>query len=77
MYKKDGLTYIMVNVLGHNGYSFMVTTKYNDMNESDILDSCADKDLFQDASDIENAEIETMVDEHDVKFFEGITYNID
>ena len=77
MYRKDGLTYVMVNVLGANGYSFMVTTKFEDIDEMDILDACSDLDLFQDVDDIKCATIETMVSEHDVKFFEGITYNID
>jgi hypothetical protein len=75
--KKDGLNYLMVNVIGTNGYSFMVTTKYDDTDDLDVLDSCFYKGLFQDSHDIKSAVVERMVDEHDLKFFEGITYNID
>ena len=77
MYRKDGLTYVMINVFGKDGYSFMVTTSNENVFEDDVLNACQEKNLFSDVEDIYLATIETMVDEKDVEFFNNCTYNID
>lgn len=78
MYRKDGLTYVMVNVFGSkHGYSFMVTTNDEHILEDNVLNSCQEKGLFSDADDIHLASIETIVNENDVQFFSNATYNID
>lgn len=75
--KPSDLKYIMVNVIGNDGYSFMVTTKEEIIIESNILDACATKALFYDVYDIHRATIETEVTDKDIKFFSKCTYNID
>lgn len=73
----DGLNYIMVNVSGKYGYSFMVTTKYDNMSEQEILNACLINDLFQEETDAEIASIDTDVYEDDIRHFKNCTYNID
>ena len=59
----DGLNHIMVNVPGKYGYSFMVTTKDDNMSEQEILNACLAKDLFQEETDIEIAFIDRDMSE--------------
>ena len=75
--KPKELKHIIVNVFGKNGYSFMVTTSEKFIIESNILDACQDKALFDDVYDIHSASIDECVDEDDIKFFSNCTYNID
>ena len=77
MYRKDGRTYVKVDVLGTNGYSFMVTTTFEEIDEMDILDMCSDLDLFENVDDVKCSTIDTLIYEHDVKAFDTITYNLD
>jgi hypothetical protein len=67
----------MVNVFGKDGYSFMVTTSEPIIIEENILNICAEKNLFEDKDDIYSSSIETMVNENDIQFFKNNTYNID
>lgn len=76
-YCNNKLCYVMVNVFGKNGYSFMVTTSEPIIIEENILNACAEKNLFEDEDDIYSSSIETMVDEKDIEFFKECTYNID
>ena len=73
------LNYITVSVLGKYGYSFMVTTKDDNLSEQDILIACLNKDLFEADEDIERASIDRDVTGEDIRFFKGggCTYNID
>lgn len=73
----DGLNYFMVNVPGKYGYSFMVTTKYANMSEQEILNACLANDLFEQETDVEIASIDTEVYEDDIRHFKDCTYNID
>jgi hypothetical protein len=76
-YNTNKLNHIMVNVFGKDGYSFMVTTSEPIIIEENILNICAEKNLFEDKDDIYSSSIETMVNENDIQFFKNNTYNID
>jgi hypothetical protein len=76
--KKDGLNYFLVNVITRkNGYSFMVTSQYDNLTDEEIIDLCVKKDLFAEKEDYEFAEIDTLIDEYDINAFEEFTYSID
>ena len=76
--KKNGLNYFLVNVITRkNGYSFMVTSKYDNLTDDEIITLCREKDLFAEKEDYEFAEIDTLIDEYDINAFEEFTYSID
>ena len=75
--ERYSLHYFMVNVPGKYGYSFMVTTENDNMSELEILNACLAKDLFEEATDFEIAEINRDVFEDDIEHFKDFTYNID
>lgn len=62
--------YLLVNVFGKHGYSFMVYGPYTENEESKVIDICLEKDLFQDEEDAECANV-VQADENDVKAFMG------
>lgn len=76
-YCNTKLSYVIINVFGKNGYSFMVTTSEPIIIEENILNACAEKNLFEDEDDIYSSSIETMVNKNDIEFFKECTYNID
>jgi hypothetical protein len=63
--------YLLVNVFGNHGYSFMVYGAYNENNESEVIDICLKNNLFQDEEDAEYANV-VDADENDVKAFASI-----
>lgn len=63
--------FYLVNVPGKHGYSFMVNTALED--ESDILEKCFEKDLFNDKEDATYASV-SEADEYDQEFFEQFYY---
>ena len=73
--EKD-LYYIMINVGGRFGYSFIVTTRYNETDDS-ILRMCLEKDLFQYNEDIDYANVDYCVTERDIEMFKDCIYNLD
>ena len=76
--KKNGLNYFLVNVITRkNGYSFMVTSQYDNLTDDEIITLCSEKDLFAEKEDNEFAEIDTLIDEYDINAFEEFTYSID
>lgn len=62
--------YLLVNVFGKHGYSFMVYGAYTENNENEVINICLNKDLFQDKEDAEYASV-VNADENDVKAFIG------
>lgn len=68
--------YIMVNVPGRHGYSFMVKTNY-DLREDRIIELCRKQYLFQDEQDAEYAEVVSDVTEEDIIHHKFCTYDID
>ena len=67
MLKKN---YLLVNVFGEHGYSFMVYGAYTENDESEVIDICLEKDLFEDSEDAEYASV-VAADDNDVKAFNG------
>ena len=63
--------FYLVNVPGKHGYSFMVNTALED--ETDILEKCFEKDLFNDKEDATYASV-SEADEHDQEFFKQFIY---
>jgi hypothetical protein len=59
--------YYKIDVIGSNGYSFMVCTTETDMDK--VLDLTAEKSLFQDADDINSCMVDKQVDDDDIKHF--------
>ncbi len=62
--------YLLVNVFGKHGYSFMVYGAYTENDESEVIDICLEKELFQDSEDAEYANV-VAADDNDVKAFNG------
>lgn len=63
--------FYLVNVPGKHGYSFMVKTSLED--ESDILEKCSEKELFNDDEDVNYASV-SEADEYDQEFFKEFIY---
>lgn len=60
--------YFKVDVLGHDGYSFMVASEH-DLTDDEIIDKALEKELFLDDRDSEIAIIDNLVDDNDIKHF--------
>lgn len=60
--------YLLVNVFGKNGYSFVVYGEYDASHESEVIDACLKNDLFQDEEDAECCSV-VEADDYDVQFF--------
>ena len=71
------INYFMVNVLGDNGYSFMVTTNDNNLSEEQVAEICLEKDLFDDITDFDYCYVSSMITKCDIEYFKEFTYNID
>lgn len=76
--KKNDLNYTMVNVIPpYGGYSFLVTSKYENLSEDEIIQLCKDKNIFQENDDYQYAEIDELVTDYDIQHFTEFTYSID
>ena len=73
----EEFNYIMVNVPGVYGYSFMVKTKDKNISDSDVIDACVKQELFQAEWDFRYASINREVSIDDIEHFKNCTYNID
>lgn len=73
---KDGKHFYKVDVMGRNGYSFMVVS--NDvLDEGDVIDKALAKGLFDDETDADYAMVDDLVSEYDIKNFKDCTHSID
>ena len=63
--------YLLVNVFGDNGYSFVVYGEYTSNEESDVIDACLKNDLFQDFEDANCCSV-VDADDYDVQYFNTI-----
>lgn len=70
--------YYMVNIPGHYGYSFMVEST-DELDEVEVIDKCADKNLFNDDSDKNYALVDDMVTDTDIDHFKknNCCHNVD
>lgn len=69
--------YLLVNVFGSNGYSFVIYGEYDENHESEVIDACLEHQLFQDEEDAEMCSV-VEADSNDVKYFNsvGCVYDI-
>ena len=69
--------YYKVDVMGKNGYSFMVQST-EELDELDVIHKAYLSDLFNDAIDLNYAMVDDLVDETDVEHFKscGCLHNI-
>lgn len=67
--------YYKIDVMGGDGYSFMVCT--SETNEDAVIELA--KECFSDPSDIDRASIDPLIDEDDIKHFKsgGCLYDLD
>lgn len=65
----NGKYYFMVNVLGRNGYSFMVASN-TELNDNQVIELSLDFGLFDYDVDAEYASIDRLIDERDITHFE-------
>lgn len=63
------MNYFKIDVIGSDGYSFMVCTDEN--NEDAIIDLAAENGLFQDADDADRCMVDSLVDEQDIEHFKN------
>lgn len=71
------MNYFKIDVIGVNGYSFMITSSDNNITDEQIIDDAAEQGLFDDVSDRFAAQVDRLVDEMDIEFFKDCTYSID
>lgn len=71
-----GKHYYKVDVLGRNGYSFMVVSN-DELDEYDVLNKSYLKGLFDDENDANYAVVDDLVSEYDIENFKDCTHSID
>lgn len=59
--------YYKIDVIGHDGYSFMVCT--SETNEDAVIDMAAENGLFNDADDRDSCIVDSAVDDDDIQHF--------
>lgn len=64
--------YLLVNIFGSHGYSFMIYGNYDEFHESEIIDACLAHNLFQDEEDVNYCSI-VEADDNDVKAFLSVS----
>ena len=65
------MAYYKIDVMGKNGYSFMVETDEELCYDEDAIDLALEHNLFQDSEDADYAEVDSLVTEHDVNHFKS------
>lgn len=67
--------YYKIDVMGRNGYSFMVKSN-EELNENEIISRCLDNDYFNDNLDADYAVIDDLISQYDIDNFSSCTFNI-
>lgn len=69
--------YFKIDVLGSNGYSFMVCT--SETNEEAVIDLAVENNLFAKADDRDRCMVDILVDNDDIQRFNewGFLYELD
>ena len=65
------MAYYKIDVMGKNGYSFMVETDEELRYDEDAIDLALEHNLFQDSEDADYAEVDSLVTKHDVNHFKS------
>jgi hypothetical protein len=74
--EQNGKHFYKVDVMGRNGYSFMVVS--NDaLDEGDVIDKALAKGLFDDETDADYAVVDDLVSEYDIENFKDCTHRVD
>lgn len=63
--------YLLVNVFGDNGYSFIVYGEYDSNHESEVIDACLENELFQNEEDANNCSV-VDADDYDIRYFNSV-----
>lgn len=67
--------YYKIDVMGRNGYSFMVKSN-EELNEDEIISRCLDNGYFDDSRDADYAVIDDLISQYDIDNFSNCTFNI-
>ena len=70
MAEYNGRYYYKIDVMGRNGYSFMVKSKDAFEDVYDVIDKALDYNLFNEVEDADYAEIDDLVSMFDIEHFE-------
>lgn len=63
------MAYYKIDVMGKNGYSFMVETDEELRYDENAIDLALEHNLFQDSEDADYAIVDDLVSERDIKHF--------
>ena len=72
----NGKHYYKIDLMGRNGYSFMVVSK-DELDEVDVLNKSYLKGLFDDDNDVNYAIVDDLISEYDIENFKSCTHDID
>lgn len=67
--------YYKVDVLGRNGYSFMLSSN-EELTEDDVFDVALENNLFEDDKDVGIAIVDDLVSDYDIKAFGDNIFHI-
>lgn len=67
--------YYKIDVMGRNGYSFMVKSN-EELNENEVISRCLDNDYFDDSLDADYAVVDDLISQYDIDNFSSCTFNI-
>lgn len=65
------MAYYKIDVMGKNGYSFMVETDEELCFDGDVIDLAVEHNLFQDSEDANYAVVDDWVSEQDIEHFKS------
>ena len=65
------MAYYKIDVMGKNGYSFMVETDEELRYDEDAIDLAVEHHLFQDSEDADYAVVDDLVTERDIEEFKS------
>lgn len=74
--EQNGNYFYKVDVMGRNGYSFMVVSS-DALDEGDVIDKALAKGLFDDETDADYAVVDDLVSEYDIENFKDCTHRVD
>lgn len=74
--EQNGKHFYKVDVMGRNGYSFMVVSN-DELDEGDVIDKALAKGLFDDETDADYAVVDDLVSEYDIENFKDCTHRVD
>lgn len=64
--------YYKIDVIGNDGYSFMVWTTDMNITDEEVIDLALDSTLFLDDDDANRCMVDALVDDNDIQYFKKI-----